>query len=178
MKKVMTFLLIALMANVGGAAVINIYVNGEPWQGEDVAPSDIIGCAWYNDVPGLGGVNLQINVSSGECVDYWWVWPLPPAPQPIWVYPKEPDGFDVEVIVAFSLEIPVGELWGWDFHVADYLEDSDLIIIDPFAGSWNSVYAVPGPDDGLPYVVLHVTPEPTTLILLGLGGLFMLRRRK
>jgi len=179
MKKLMIFLAIALMANAASAALLELTVNDQPWTGQDVGPSDIITVVWNNDVAGqYGGFGaLTINHSNGEQAGDAWV-------DPRFVYPlitivplPPPEGFDV-IITGGGYPTPTGPLAGWTFHVPDYKEASDIIIIDPVSGAFNNVYAVPGPDDGLPYVELHVTPEPMTIALLGLGGLLLVRRRK
>ena len=177
MKKLVIFLLIALMANVGSAAMIDILVNGNPWTGDSVRPSDIITVTWVNtDVGVWGGFgDFLINVSNGDQVGGEWIHTSLLLPF-IEIIPKEP-GYDV-YMGGGGMPTPEGPIAGWEFHVPDYKQDSDLIIIDPYSGTFNNVVAIPGADDGLPYVVLHVTPEPTTIALLGLGGLFLLRRRK
>jgi hypothetical protein len=75
-------------------------------------------------------------------------------------------------------------LYSFDFHVPD-LPYSSYITIDDYVdmghdppymtyigfGDWTDT-------DQIEPVVIHVVPEPTTIALLGLGGLFLLRRRK
>jgi hypothetical protein len=70
MKKLVIFLLIALMANVGSAAMVDILVNGEVWTGESVRPSDIITVTWVNTDVGIWGGfgDFLINVSNGDMV--------------------------------------------------------------------------------------------------------------
>ena len=82
------------------------------------------------------------------------------------------DGIDVLVTgTAFAIN-PVGDIFYLDFKVADDAVDGDVITISHSSGSWNGVFPKVAPD-----VSLTVTPEPMTIALLGLGGLF-LRRRK
>ena len=76
--------------------------------------------------------------------------------------------------------IPAGQiLWSFEYHVP-YLPDSSWITIDDVTEG--AVFTYIGGTD-TPYIgdvdplEIHVTPEPMTIALLGLGGLF-LRRRK
>ena len=67
-------------------------------------------------------------------------------------------------------------LFTWDFHVPD-VPDSTLITIDGinYVSIRDAANEITVDDfDGL---IIHVAPEPMTIVLLGLGGLF-LRRRK
>jgi hypothetical protein len=178
MKKLLVFLTVLVVSGVANGVVMDILVNGQPWQGEDVKGSDIITVLWINDMEyqygGFG--SFTINVSNGDYVaDSGYINPALSLGS-ITVTPKDP-GHDV-LLTGSQMPLPVDVMASWEFHVPDYKVDSDYIIIDPVSGAWLGVYASPGPDDNLPYVVLHVIPEPMTIALLGLGGLFLLRRRK
>jgi len=179
MKKLIVFLAIALMANISSAARIDLLVDDVPWTGEDVKPSDIITVTWVNDEgPGIWGGfgDFTINVSNGDLYEgTGWILSTLMLPG-ITITPKT-EGYDV-FITGSGMPMPEGDIAGWTFHVPDYKEESDYIIIDPVLGMWFMDVATPGPDDGLPYVVLHVIPEPMTIALLGLGGLFLVRRRR
>ncbi len=179
MKKLLVFLTILAMAGVANAAVIDILVNGGEWTGEDVKPSDIITVIWVNDLAyQYGGFGeFTINVSNGDYVaDTGYINPALSLGS-IAVTPKDGGGMDV-LLTGTAMPLPEDILASWDFHVPEYKVESDYIIIDPVLGPYMSVYAAPGPDDNLPYVVLHVIPEPMTIALLGLGGLFLVRRRR
>jgi hypothetical protein len=184
MKKLTFFLAIALItviANVGNAAVIDILVNDLAWQGEQVRPSDIITVTFVNDdgTQWGGFGDFTINVSNGDLYEgTGWVDTVAlPMAAFIMITPKT-EGYDVLIGGSAFGATPAGPLAGWEFHVPDYKQESDYIIIDPISGSFDGVGAIPGPDDPFPYIVLHVIPEPMTVALLGLGGLFLLRRRK
>ena len=68
-----------------------------------------------------------------------------------------------------------GTLWWFDLHVSG--DWSDIIVIDldglVLGNAMGGDLTYTGPDS----LEIHVTPEPMTIALLGLGGLF-LRRRK
>lgn len=178
MKKLTIFLAIVLIANVGNAALLDILVNEVTWTGDAVAPSDIITVTWINDEgAGIWGGfgDFTINVSNGDEMANAWVDQSLMLPG-ITITPKT-EGFDV-FITGSGMPMPEGPVAGFDFHVPDYKQESDYIMIDPMLGTWFSRVASPGPGDELPYIVLHVVPEPTTIGLLGLGALALIRRRR
>lgn len=72
--------------------------------------------------------------------------------------------------------VPIGEvLWSFDYHIPD-VEESTVLVISgsgvAVADCWwvDSVSSIGA-------LEIHVVPEPMTIALLGIGGLF-LRRRK
>jgi hypothetical protein len=72
--------------------------------------------------------------------------------------------------------IPDGEpMILFEYHVPD-LPWSTIILIDPIGLQLFDKFNAPLPSDVIP-LEIHVSPEPMTVALLGLGGLF-LRRRK
>lgn len=182
MKKLLVFLTVLAVAGVANAAVIDILVNQAPWTGEDVKPSDIVTVTWVNDIAGVYGGGFgafNISVSNGDLYEgTGWVNTTALPILPGATLTAADAGFDVYLTGGTYMEVPLGDMARFEFHVPDYKVESDYIIIDPDAGAWNNVYAYPGTDDPFPYVVLHVVPEPMTIALLGMGGLFLLRRRK
>ena len=79
-------------------------------------------------------------------------------------------------VAGFVYADPLEPLWWMEWHVPDVPDSTfieigldGLIVMDMFAGVIQGVTVLPA--------VIHVTPEPMTIALLGLGGLF-LRRRK
>ena len=181
MKKLLVFLTVLVVAGVANGAIIDILVNGQPWTGGDVRPSDIITVTFINDIGGnWGGFgDFTINVSNGDLYEgtEWIDGVKLPMAAFIMLTPNA-EGYDALMGGSAFGETPTGPLAGWEFHVPDYKLESDYIIIDPISGSFDGVGALPGPDDPFPYIVIHVVPEPMTVALLGLGGLFLLRRRK
>jgi len=179
MKKLFAFLVVAVLAGAAEGAVMNIFVNGNPWTGQDFMPSDSIEVVWHNDVAGVYGGGFgafQISVSKGDPYFDPWVnsTALPVLPS-ISITPTD-GGFNVYITGGTYMEVPIGDMAGFGFHVPDDTQESEPIIIDPWAGSWNNVYAYPGPDDPFPYVVLHVVPEPASFLVVGLGAVLVYRR--
>lgn len=174
MKKVIVFLTVIAIASVANAATWDITVNGNPWGGEDVLPSDIIGVTFVEDVVGSGGFgDFTANVSDGAYVQDSLAfnegpWLLTPFGQ---VTPAD-GGFDVYA-AASGFPSPTGDIMWFEFHVPELPESSD-IVISHVLGSWNNVFSPGVVED----VALHVAPEPMTIGLLGLGALGLLRRRK
>ena len=77
------------------------------------------------------------------------------------------------------------------YSISFVANGAGVVIIDATSGSWSGYDAAVGPVDGLydgetpayeayglPYAEVTIIPEPMTIALLGLGGLFLLRRRK
>ena len=177
MKKLVMILAVVLMASTASAVTdFTILVNGNPWDGGDVAPSDYIFVTMTEDTAGLGGLgDFMVDVSAGDyTADSAGVADFDMLAGA--TVTDRTDGF-YGVFTGMNMgNSPTGDILWFEFHVPE-LDPSTYIVIDPVQGSWNGVFAVAGDADGLAYEVLHVIPEPMTIALLGLGGLF-LRRRK
>jgi hypothetical protein len=145
--------------NDTSSATIYIQVNGMPWDGGDVHPDDVIMVTWQDDVEGYGGFgDFSMSISDGMENRSWLVaegWQLDPYFD---VVPRASGGLDVK-ISAVGNPSPTGDIFYVEFIVPEYDPGSEDIIIDPCEGSWNGAFGVPGPDDPLPYAVLHVAPE-------------------
>ncbi|MHC4645106.1 MAG: PEP-CTERM sorting domain-containing protein [Planctomycetota bacterium] len=83
--------------------------------------------------------------------------------------------------------VAVGEvLYSFEFHVPEGLDESTYITIDDVTDMSQQPplsTAIAAPDYSVYLTdagetVIHVIPEPMTIALLGMGGLFLLRRRK
>ena len=176
MKKLSFLLVILMVASVSNAAYMNILVNGTPLEGVDVAPSDMITMVFGDDMPGVGGMGaMVVDVSAGDQVgdpvDLYGSWMLIG-----FSFEVVPDGDGFLTTVSGSnltMAVPAGDFWEQTFHVPDWMEESDYITITHTAGDWNGNYP-----EAFEEVVLHIVPEPTTIALLGLGALSLLRRRR
>jgi len=74
-------------------------------------------------------------------------------------------------------------LYEFEYHIPDDAQASDYILIGDETGgnywlTWIDFYDGSYYEGDLDPVEIHVTPEPTTIALLGLGGLFLARRRR
>jgi hypothetical protein len=205
MKKFMTFLTVLLMANVAfGLPYIFVTVlpeEGDPyiWEGQDVHPSDIIVIDFYDDnpeqYPAAGFADFVLAASNGEAIDWWhtetgdngygwWGVPWVETMSQYYEGPEgQPSGFEwnFTAMGATALGDPTGYLWSVSIHVPWYKVESDWIIVDHTFGSWHEMY--PGElvnefQELLFPIAIHVIPEPMTIALLGLGGLFLVRRRR
>jgi len=167
MKKLLVLLLIIGMASAANAAIM-LSVDGDPTQQEiDLLKDDtaVIGvyvtdAVYYEAFLGFGYVSEGGFELSNET--YLWDWE-----PPIVIPPMPPDDFELYYIAPPPDWTPVPGLWftvdltcmsaGVDVFVLLIHSDS-LTVLDT--------------------LTIHQIPEPMTLALLGLGGLFVLRRRK
>jgi hypothetical protein len=183
MKKVLVLLVILATTSMAHAAfdpVLDILVNGNPWDGGDVAPSDMITVRFVDlDPVGVGSfTGYNMDAGPAEYVPDSWVYNLAPGLLGGSLALTD-QGMSVNV-AGGSLQSPAaimpegGILWEYTFHVPDDLQESDIIDITQ-GGVYGDVDLALA-NDAL--VRLHVTPEPMTIGLLGLGALGLLRRRK
>ena len=178
MKKFLTLFIVLAMAASASAVTVEyaVTVNGAPYTGQDVAGSEIIHVQWMaapEDLMGGFGA-IVIDIDHGDYVADSFYEQAGFMMTTMGVVSPVADGFQVSGgSTGFNLAPDqVNGVIGFDFHVPEDLEPSTLITIGPTAGTFNLVSF-----DLLPSIVLHVIPEPMTIALLGLGGLF-LRRRK
>ena len=178
MKKVLTLMLVLSMVSMASAAIINtatITVNGNPWEGEDVYPSDIILIEMvHNGVGQFGGYSgpAELLVTNADLVGF-----TPAAAGYIAnTFAASEVGNDV-IVAGSTTGMPhPADMFTLEIHV-DGLP-SDMIIIDWIYGAEpTGLLAAPGPEDTWEYVEMHIAPEPATMAILGLGGL-LLRRKK
>jgi hypothetical protein len=155
---------------------MEILVNDQPWTGGDIAPSDLLTMVFHDDVAGIGGLGaFTVEVSAGDYVSdpvFHVTWNVIPGS-----YSVEPHNGGFIVVVSGSnvfAPSPTGDIWEMTFHAPDWILDSDIITISHTAGDWNGSYS----PDVMEDVVLHIFPEPCTFLLLGLGGLGLLRKRR
>ena len=176
MKRILALLIVCAMTSAASAAFVDIRVDGNPWDGGDVAPSSIVQVVLVDDVDNAlrtqtGTLDAStINVSAGD--NYSHTFYLTPS-MGGWAFTPAGDGYtSIGSGVWFGGSLPVNdEVFVHEFHVPDGMEFSDEILID-----YNIAYQfLTGQQGG---VVLHVIPEPATIALLGIGALSLLRRRR
>jgi len=180
MKKLLVLTLVLSMAAAANAALIFVPSATE------VHPSDNVTIAVVDTSNGvMGGIMgfaidaIGDGAKGGTCVSQSF---------PAWdkTYPGTigGDGFLDEYVSATQLSsTPLSgtTVFTFVYHVPT-LPTSSYITVASFDDGGNNWFApdviyVGGRWDGTISTVLHVTPEPMTIGLLGIGGLF-LRRRK
>jgi hypothetical protein len=194
MKKLIFLLCVLLLASVSfGVPDWIVSVDdgsGQgfvPWEGQDVKPSDLIQVVFASyDVTFGGFAAFTITSTNGLFMELWHR-PNGDYPDGWYGFPwseevtqygdaERPEGFQLVVSGSGPLgqPDPMGELFGFIFHVPDYKLPSDWIYINHTEGSFGAVF----PPDVVPEIAIHVIPEPMTIALMGLGGLFLVRRKK
>jgi hypothetical protein len=175
MKKLLTLFLVLAMASITSAASLDFAVNGGAYVGQDVMGSDIVTLTLMDDrgATFLAGAidTSNINVSIGD--NYSHTFFLAPN-MGGWTFTPVGDGYtSVGSAIWFGGLLPAdGVIFTHEFHVPDGLAFSTNITVD-----YDINYSIAG-GDVAGQAVLHVVPEPMTLGLLGLGGLFLRRRKK
>ena len=74
-------------------------------------------------------------------------------------------------------EAPVQTMWGWKTSGSKQFMD-DAVWTDDVAGAVTPWTELVGPDGNSLDLAFVITPEPTSMAMLGLGGLCVLRRRR
>jgi hypothetical protein len=182
MKKLLILLLALSMTSAcyALAGEVTITVNDQPYTGQDVKGSDIIKVVWNTPAQVFGGYSaLTYDVSIGDYEADSFSTLATPSPLIANTLAPGDTGAGMNITGGTSgMPHPAGWLFEFEFHVPYDLQPSTIIVLDATAGGFTGqTNAAPGPDDVWPYTELHVIPEPMTIALLGLGGLF-LRRRK
>jgi hypothetical protein len=174
MKRVIALLIVFAMASAASAASVEVRLNGAPMTGNEVQFSDIITIVLVDD--GSDGTATQtlnasfINVSAADDYSHTWY----AAPFGGWSFTPEGAGYTSGGNgIWIGGQLPAnGEIFVHEFHVPD-LPFSTEIAVD-----YNIDYLRLVPEDKAGQMLLHVTPEPMTIGLLGLGALGLLRRRR
>jgi len=183
MKKLVVLLAVLIMTSATFAlpAALQIAVNGTPWDGvSSVEPSDIISVNLIDTAPAvafpLSAVDLVVSEGDYEAdsyVEYGFL-----SIDTLDLISPVGEGLAVQgsatTIIGVTQFVNGDIIFGFDFHVPDDMEHSDIIFIDMLSGVYGNQDMSIDPEF---HVEMHVTPEPMTVALLGLGGLF-LRRRK
>ena len=179
MKKFLVLLLVLATASMAQAAfepALEILVNGTPWDGEsDVDISDYILVTFVDNgdqtAPGSFSV-YNLDVSNADYSDGSYTYNLPNGMLGGNLALTD-NGTSINVAggALYSPVTPMpdpADLFWFEFHVIG--EPSDILTIDQ-SGAYGGV-------DMADLVEIHIAPEPTTICLLGLGALGLIRRRR
>ena len=169
--------------------IISTASFANPWFDWTVSASGDVALGTTVDVQIIAGstvpantfVDATLNVSGGSFVasqvfggDGWLTVSL--------VQSVKGDGFDLVLngqAAGTTPPVAAGEVIYEFSFTADVM---GLVVVDAASGQWANTagVAAPGSEEVggfLPYAEFNVIPEPMTVLLLGMGGLF-LRRRK
>ena len=172
MKRFLALLIVLVMTSAASAAYMEITVNDEAYTGQDVEYSDIIKLKLMDDrgteyLTGTISSVSYIDVDNGDEWAHTWY----ATPMGGWAFTAAGDGYDSSgTAMWINGYLPEdGVIFTHEFHVPD-LPVSTEIVID-----YEILYSINGVSGS---ETLHVIPEPATIALLGLGGLFLRRRKK
>ena len=167
MKKLLTLMLVLGMASVANAALSLIAPT-------EINEGDTVTIQISSDSTADDGCYLDFGyVSEGgfELSNPRYLFPYPPIIIP--PYPPIPppynDIIEFELLFASAPgEVVTPGVW---FEV-------DLTCLKVGVDVWIEMYDAASPYPLIDSLTIHQIPEPMTVALLGLGGLFLLRRRK
>jgi len=179
MKKLLVLVLVLAMTQLSLAGLATLRIAGNDVK-NDYTPSDIITIELVADF-GVGSIGIdQVNgnppggMASAPALNSLFV-DQPVNPGVI----KNQGPLLIQGVAGFtalgSADIPAGQLlWSFEFHVPD-LPPSTWIEITT-SGAFLAAGDFSDMSDGTNAVMIHIIPEPVTIALLGLGGLFLRRR--
>jgi len=171
MRSLLVCLAVVLMAGFVSASTITLTT---PSGTTDVFAGDTITVTASDAAGGFGGFgSFTINVDNVADFVSGWINPgcggmIPTGMTPV----VAGTGFNAVMAGIPFATTPTGDIWSITFDVAASAMAGDVITIAHTSGSWNNAFS-----GVVATQTLNVVPEPMTLALLGLGGLF-LRRRK
>ena len=167
MKRLLAFMLILSLASVTNAG-LQISVNGipEPIDSQiNICPSDILILdIWTNSVISPGGTVTNGGLPTNVVPKYQ------PLSGVIGAINFEGGVFGGIVMTGEIPQIDAGDvIYDWmEFHTEG--QGGDVVI-----SLWFDIYSIPVLHDS---VNVHVVPEPTSMLLLGLGGLLLRKRQR
>ena len=174
MKKLIILCLVLAMCTTASATltyVISVTPDGGDkavWDGtSSVKPSDVITVDWMESGthPGIAGLIVTVDLGDYEADSLVWQ-----SGQGGFAAAAAGDGHTISgQVLQFPNTAAVNPILTWAFHVPK-VDDSTWIHIDITQGFYGGV------DKAGNIAEIHVTPEPMTIMLLGLGGLFLRRR--
>jgi hypothetical protein len=168
---------------IGAAADFDVYADGDTYTNNDAWPSS----TWDPDVPDaydqIGTSFSDDNQNEGEHEHYalnldgttWELWYVSPAnsftqakyDDGTTVYPYAPFGGTVDWTEGFATEAGQNweQQWSWGYeNVALEYPGFDIAVTDLGSDEYE--------------VTMTPAPEPATMVILGLGGLGLLRRKR
>lgn len=178
MKKFLILLMVLGMASWANAGMIDVVVTGyDDNDGSgDISPSDLIYIAITVPVGGSGGYDLDLHVSGPGTLQE--VDGGPNANHQMgmgmWLYSGIANNGIARMVEVTMGTMPGDLVWGLAIHCDDI---GDVLVDLTLAGT-TRVDGVVLTEADLGDLVIVQVPEPMTIALLGLGSLFMLRRRK
>ena len=171
-----------LMVSDSGDA--GTYVDPPEASSYFVNESDYIWIGVHNDTDGVAGATQQgsfyLALESGDNAQWTGAWQQykPPlvagAPDNVY-YGASLNMYVPGVPLADVLMLNLGDGVPDHFNLIGVLDAKELQ--STLAGSTETIWLIDGGMNILDTVTIHQIPEPITMVLLGLGGLF-LRRRK
>lgn len=178
MKKLLVLMLVLTIPSFANAGLIDVVVTGydDNDSSGDISPSDLVYIAITVPVGGSGGYNLDLHVSGPGTLQE-----VDGGPnlnhQPgmgMWMYSGIVNNSIAQLVEVSMGTMPGDLVWGLAIHCEG---EGDVLVDLTLAGDTRVDGQLLTEADLGDLTIVQV-PEPMTIALLGLGGLFMLRRRK